>query len=259
VCERELNLQQLGRINGVINEDVRQIATERRDAAGRPAVEMGQNIILCINCQTSVQNEIRILENDPNCLRLNVLTQTRNGHCFVCNAANEIVRLPRKSCVNKFIATNIFVPDYVRSCNEHLDAAGNVLPEYMPDRFINRPYAIEGTEMLRILQDLRQAAHKAPKSRFEGETDVIEEVFQVLYPVSKEQFLELFSHCDPDPEDHPKGVFHRHVTKKDLLAFLCKLRHGVTDAFYSFFTSPYLPPLLEVERTSIAVNADDVR
>jgi len=28
--------------------------------------------------------------------------------------------------------------------------------------------------------------------------------------------------------------------------------------FYSFLTSPYLPPLLKVERTSIALNADDV-
>jgi len=29
--------------------------------------------------------------------------------------------------------------------------------------------------------------------------------------------------------------------------------------FYSFFTSPYLPFISEVERTSIALNADDVR
>jgi len=28
---------------------------------------------------------------------------------------------------------------------------------------------------------------------------------------------------------------------------------------YSFFTSPYLPPLLKVEGTSMALNADDVR
>jgi len=33
----------------------------------------------------------------------------------------------------------------------------------------------------------------------------------------------------------------------------------VIDTFYSFFPSPYLPPLLEVERTSIALNADDLR
>jgi len=29
--------------------------------------------------------------------------------------------------------------------------------------------------------------------------------------------------------------------------------------FYSFFFSPYLPSILEVERTSVALNADDVR
>jgi len=29
--------------------------------------------------------------------------------------------------------------------------------------------------------------------------------------------------------------------------------------FYSFFTSSYLPPILEAGRTSVALNADDVR
>jgi len=29
--------------------------------------------------------------------------------------------------------------------------------------------------------------------------------------------------------------------------------------FYSFFTSPYLPLILEVERTSTTLNVDDVR
>jgi len=32
-----------------------------------------------------------------------------------------------------------------------------------------------------------------------------------------------------------------------------------TGPFYSFFTSPYLLLILEVERTSIALNVDDVR
>jgi len=31
------------------------------------------------------------------------------------------------------------------------------------------------------------------------------------------------------------------------------------DTFYSFFTSPYLPPLLEVERTRMTLNTDDGR
>jgi len=32
-----------------------------------------------------------------------------------------------------------------------------------------------------------------------------------------------------------------------------------TRNFYSFCASPYLPFILEVERTSVALNADDVR
>jgi len=33
----------------------------------------------------------------------------------------------------------------------------------------------------------------------------------------------------------------------------------IGDDFYSFFTYPYLPFILEVERTSVALNADDIR
>jgi len=41
---------------------------------------------------------------------------------------------------------------------------------------------------------------------------------------------------------------------------LCPVQHGSEPAlFYSFFTSPYLLLILEVERTSIALNVDDVR
>jgi len=34
---------------------------------------------------------------------------------------------------------------------------------------------------------------------------------------------------------------------------------GQLATFYSFFNSPCLPAIVEVEKTSIAVNADDVR
>jgi len=48
-----------------------------------------------------------------------------------------------------------------------------------------------------------------------------------------------------------------------IVANRCVYRENVLDEKFSFllvfFTFPYLPPLLEVERTSIALNADDVR
>jgi len=37
-----------------------------------------------------------------------------------------------------------------------------------------------------------------------------------------------------------------------------KRKQTEVKAVYSFFTSPYLPPLVEVKRKSIALNADDV-
>jgi len=47
-----------------------------------------------------------------------------------------------------------------------------------------------------------------------------------------------------------------------LVASRCVYQESVLDEkcfLFSFFTSPYLPPLLEVERTSIALNADEFR
>ena len=99
----------------------------------------------------------------------------------------------------------------------------------MTVRFINRPYLIRGAEMQPFLQGLREAALKEPKNRFEDESGLTEEDFLTVCPVSKEQFLDLFSFCDPVVEDHLRGQFHRHITKKDLIAFLFKFRHGLSD------------------------------
>jgi len=48
----------------------------------------------------------------------------------------------------------------------------------------------------------------------------------------------------------PNQGCHNILFSKYSHFFLTKLDH-----FYSFFTSPYLPSILEVERTSIALNA----
>lgn len=121
---------------------------------------------------------------------------------------------------------NIYIPENVRSCQNHLDDRGFILSPLLPSlRFINKPYIINGQQLHLFLQELRNVAINS--TRFEDEHSFTDEEFHSISPITKEQFLELFTFCDPVPCQ--RG--HRYITKKDLLMFLCKLRQGLTDEF----------------------------
>jgi len=63
----------------LIHEDnaiKREIAIDRRREAGKPTMEIVDEILICNNCNISICQELRILENDPSCVRLNILSQT---------------------------------------------------------------------------------------------------------------------------------------------------------------------------------------
>lgn len=61
--------------------------------------------------------------------------------------------------------------------------------------------------------------------KFNDENSFSDDEFKSLTSLTKEQFYELFTFCVPDPN----LVRQRHVTKKHLLTFLCKLRQGLSD------------------------------
>ena len=46
--------------------------------------------------------------------------------------------------------------------------------------------------------------------------------------MTRDQFREMYTYCDPVPE--PGGKV-RYVKKKNLLTFVCKLRHNLSDDF----------------------------
>jgi len=117
------------------------------------------NARLCLNCNRSINTEIRKLENDFTCATLNVLTQTNSSTCFICNGANEH-RLSIKTRVQVFIARDIYIPEYVRCCPAHLDNHGNIYRCLLLGlRFIRRPYVIKETQLMPFLQGLRDAAN----------------------------------------------------------------------------------------------------
>lgn len=87
-------------------------------------------------------------------------------------------------------------------------------------RYINRPYVLKGHELLGFMQNLRIVANDNYENRFSDENKFCEEKFKVMTSVTKHQFCELFTYCDPVPTGYGTS---KHVSKKDLLAFLYKM------------------------------------
>ena len=119
VYDRQGQLRQMARI--CQNEDIHQVAIFRRNNNNLPNMNLYDNTRVCLNCYQSINNEIAMLQADPTCLKLNVLNQRRNRACALCNAENGLSRLSLQSRVNVFIRANIYVPEDVRFCPDHLN------------------------------------------------------------------------------------------------------------------------------------------
>lgn len=134
----------------------REIAISRRDAAQRSPIEITDRTRICNNCNISIVNEIRILNEDPNALRLNILSQTSSHTCLICNGNNNLTRLTLKARVNIYLNRDIYTSKNVKSCLNHLDDQGFLLREFFQDlRFVNRPCIIKGNELKQLLEELR--------------------------------------------------------------------------------------------------------
>lgn len=127
VCNNQFAPRVMARIDGAGNANKCQIAIERRTAFDRPPLDVTPLTRICINCNQSILNEIGMIEHDPTCIRINVIFQTRNSTCLICNANNNLHRLTEECKANVFIQRNIFFPETVRSCEHHLDSRGYLL------------------------------------------------------------------------------------------------------------------------------------
>ena len=94
-------------LEGEKNMLIRDIAVSRRDDLQRPPLIITPLTRLCKNCMRGIRQEINLLENDPLCVRLNVLTQTSSNDCLICNGVNNIHRLTLK-CRVDVIGKKIF-------------------------------------------------------------------------------------------------------------------------------------------------------
>ncbi|XP_024884657.1 uncharacterized protein LOC112462835 [Temnothorax curvispinosus] len=79
--------------------------------------------------------------------------------------------------------------------------------------------------MSAFFNQLRHVA--VAKAKFIDENSLNDEEFQCIAPITKQQFQDLLTYCDPVLQNGR----HRYIRRKDLLMFLCKLRQGLSDEF----------------------------
>lgn len=82
-----------------------------------------------------------MIENNPVCLRMNVLYQSSDATCLFCNALTEILYVMTKTNGHVFANSNYYIPDNLKACKHNLNAAGYV-PQGLQTglNFVIRPY-----------------------------------------------------------------------------------------------------------------------
>ena len=160
----------------------------RCDANSREPFDINDRTRVCNTCNISI--EIERLEQDQDCLRLNVLTQTSSHTCFIHDCNNNNLQRLRVDCrVNIYLKRDIFVSENNKTCPEHLDAEGNLLQPLLETlRFVNRPYSLKGTQLKNFLQELRNVANNISFSKFHNENNFSDTEFSSMSPITKEQF-----------------------------------------------------------------------
>lgn len=148
-----------------------------------------------------------------------------NHSCIICGSIENCHILSVENRAHVFIKHDIFIPKGARCCNCHLNASELLTATSITQiRHVNRPYIFSGVELGEFLQGLRE---NAMESTVLCEENLTEADFQIVTPITKDQFEDLFTFCDRVPIENTRS--HRKVYRKDLLAFLLKLHQGISD------------------------------
>ena len=198
----------------------------RRDEHNHLPLVLDENSRICLNCNRVIMNDIALVEADPACLRLHVITQTASCSCIICYNQYDIQRLSLECRVQVFVKRNIYILDNVRSCEHHLDNNGCFFNMFLLSlQFINRPYVIRGQQLQVFLPEMRNVALSRGKSI--DYDNLSDEEFECLSPINKQQFEDLLTYCDPTLQNEKLS----HVSRLDLLIFLCNMRQEISDDF----------------------------
>ncbi|KAJ8671059.1 hypothetical protein QAD02_002318 [Eretmocerus hayati] len=93
IYEGRFPLQNMSRIDGDQNVHECEIAINRREGFDRPALGITSLTRLCFVRNRCILQEIRTVQENPLCVRLNVLARKRTSSCFICDARDNIHRI----------------------------------------------------------------------------------------------------------------------------------------------------------------------
>lgn len=225
ICNREMGRRQSVLIHREDRAQVREIAIGRRRDLMMPELDVEDNTRICFNCHADILAEIELRRN-PNSIRMNVLRQRRHDQCIFCNRDDDVHRLSDDVKAKAFLDFKIFFPEIVVSCNNHLDADGYIPHYYFRGlQCLNRQILLVGQQLKNHMEALYRVS-KCTK-RLNDTNGYTEDEMISLTSLNKEQFEILFAYCDRVPHE---GGF-RYVQRRDLMAFLAKLRQGLSDEF----------------------------
>lgn len=191
-----------------------------------PDLEINENSRICLNCFQRVERCIELSDN-PLAIPMDVLAGNRG--CFVCT--NDIrTRLSLGARVDFFAKTNIFIPSHTPCCVNHLNSKGNVEIQYMNNN-ISLPMNVLMTG--REIHEWFLALKDYNSTSFDSEEHFEDEEFKKITSINKQQFADLFSTCQPVVIYGKNRV----PTKKDMIAFLMKLRQGLSDEYIKVIMS----------------------
>ena len=218
ICEVPYEPRSTSRIYGDENINKREVAIYFRSNLNFPPIEFNENSRVCFNCVNMINTEVRT-ENDPSYTRLNVLRSVRNGSCLICFANENVPRLTMSCRVNIYLNKNIFVPDSTRCCPHHLDDHGNLSRALHPGlQYFDRSYKLAGIELKTFLSTIHEV-FSFQKRDLTDENSYSDEEFQLISPVTKQQFEDILNYCDPVPQAN--GL--RYVKKKMFSCFYASL------------------------------------
>lgn len=86
---------------------------------------------------------------------------------------------------------------------------------------------LAGRQLHDFLAMLREFSIANEQHNFTNKNSFSDEEFRIISPVSKQQFDEIVTYCDPIPQLNGR----RYIKEKDVLLFLCKLRQELPDDF----------------------------
>lgn len=125
-CNRRMIQREIRTFDDDMMKDMGLIYRDRNELPPSPLLPDSR---LCFKCERAIQAEIELLEQNPDAIRMNIISRPNRHSCLVCNLRDNVIQISEECRVHIYVNRNIFVPEGAQSCINHLDDKGFLLRE----------------------------------------------------------------------------------------------------------------------------------